>query len=215
MPPDDLAAWWRPHAAAYDLAAETYGTRRQTRFDHFLEDEVCVFAAAVKPVGRSVVDLGSGPGHESDLLASHGLRPVCVDASQQMAVRCRQRGFPAVRSDFMRLGLAPARFAGVWAAFSLLHLPKALLPAAVAEAASHLRYGGYLHVSLFEGDGEELRGPRDDRLGMPRYFAYYRLPELEAVIGQTLEVTGSWRLENTPRPTIAVLARRNVIVTGA
>jgi SAM-dependent methyltransferase len=193
---------------AYDRYAPSYGKARNRKFEAFLTGCLDWFADAVRPVGDLIVDLGSGPGREGELLAARGLVPIAADFAPAMTRACRERGLRAVEMDYYRPALASARFAGAWMWFSLLHAPKADAPGIIAGVVRALVPGGTLLVALFEGDGEGVREADEERYGVSRHFAYYRADELEQLLaGAGLTVTRSERLDITPRPSLAVAAR--------
>lgn len=68
----------------------------------------------------------------------------------------------------------------IWAAASLLHIPKDRAPQAVSEMCRVLRTGGAAAIIVKQGDGEAVR---DGPLG-PRFFAYYEIDELADLLDQ-------------------------------
>ncbi|MEU2251480.1 methyltransferase domain-containing protein [Streptomyces sp. NPDC019224] len=194
--------------SAYDRAAAEYGQRRNPRYDQFRAEQLDWFAEQVLATGGNrVLDLGSGPGHESVELRNRGLVPLAVDFSTEMVTRCRAKSLDAVEQDLYDLRVSSASWAGAWASFSLLHIPKADLAPIVDRIADALVPGGILLVLLFEGDGE---GPREaDRtsFGVARYFSYYRQDELSAALCNQFDIVDTRRLDISPRPTITVAGR--------
>ena len=64
---------------------------------------------------------------------------------------------------------------GIWANFSLLHAPKAEMPAHLARLRHALRPGGLFHIGMKTGEGEKR-----DQLG--RHYAYYTEAELSGLL---------------------------------
>jgi SAM-dependent methyltransferase len=193
---------------AYDQVADTYGTKRNPRYDAFRDSVLAWFADEVRPVATDVADLGSGPGHECVFLADAGLRPLAVDFSAAMTAQCRGRGVRSAVMDLYTLGLTEGHFGGVLMSFSLLHIPKSDATSIVGGAARALRPGGTLLVLLFEGAGEGPRVQDVRKFGTARWFSYYQQNELRGLFGPELEITREWRLDISPRPTIGCAARR-------
>jgi ubiquinone/menaquinone biosynthesis C-methylase UbiE len=189
---------------AYDRQAADYGRARNAQYDRFRDSMLDWFAAAVAPVGTAVVDLGSGPGHEAVMLRDRGLDPLAVDFSPAMVQRCRKRGIDATVADLHALDLPAASYAGAWASFSLLHIAKRDLSDVLKRVRHVLCPGGVLLVLLFEGTGEGLRQEDVKRFGVARHFAYYSLAELRGAIADQFSIVAEWRLDISPRPTLAV-----------
>ena len=157
--------------AVYDARVKDYAMMTA---DLTEAPELEAFAKAL-PRGARVLDLGCGPGRHAGWLAARGFKVEAVDASSEMvALAANQAGVTARQAAFSDIG-PPARFHGIWANFSLLHMPRAALP----EQLSRLRAAGLdghlLHLGMKCGTGE---GP--DRLG--RFYAYWQPGELVALL---------------------------------
>jgi ubiquinone/menaquinone biosynthesis C-methylase UbiE len=197
---------------AYDAVAATFGARRNEKFDQFRNELLDWLACRALPNGASVLDLGSGPGYESVYLRERGIEPLALDFSASMIAECRKRGINGVVMDMYDLQMPAAYFAGALMSFSLLHMPKADVPSIIAKVERTLAPGAPLLVMLFEGEGE---GPREQdraRFGTPRWFSYYKLGELSSLISARFRVEEHWRLDISPRPTIAIGARRRELI---
>jgi 8-oxo-dGTP pyrophosphatase MutT (NUDIX family) len=83
-----------------------------------------------------------------------------------------------VQADARALPFAPGTLDAAWACASLLHLPKAQLPNALAEIRRALGHG---HICLImkTGEGEAWR---EDGSGKRRFFAYYHRAEVELAL---------------------------------
>src|SRR5262245_60725512 len=78
------------------------------------------------PNGARLLDLGCGGGQDADDLRRRGYRVVGVDRTSALLSvgRRRYRSLPLVCADLRDLPFQPMSFDGVWAAASLIHLPK-------------------------------------------------------------------------------------------
>jgi SAM-dependent methyltransferase len=187
---------------AYDAIAVTYADQ----FKDTLEDRpierglLAAFAELVLrgPVG-SVADLGCGPGHIAAYLHGLGLSVLGVDQSAEMLEIGRAR-YPEVRfvlSSMPRLGLADASCCAVLSRSSIIHLPPALLPAALTEFARVLAPGGWLLLSFQATDGPEPPYEYFDH----RVAAAYRWwPEHIVSLLRTAGITETARLMENPEP---------------
>lgn len=127
--------------------------------------------------GGLIADLGCGAGR---YLAEIGPPVVGVDAAAAMLSLARRSEVPLVQGDLEALPFRDRVLAGAFARHSYLHLPKASLGAALAEARRVLRPAGLLLVTLIEGDYQGHDLPGDDFAG--RYFACWTVPELSGLL---------------------------------
>ncbi|SCL36005.1 Methyltransferase domain-containing protein [Micromonospora pallida] len=164
--------------AAYDRMAADFAVRNASMPPAYLAlaDEFR------RRLAGAVLDLGCGVGRDLAYWTGQGVPTVGLDLSRSMLDHARGVGSaPLVQGDMLRLPFVGGAFSGVWCSASLLHLSKALAPAALAEMRRVLRPGGPLLVSLQEGAGEgwEHRPGPDDPA---RFFAHYGSEEAAALL---------------------------------
>lgn len=139
------------------------------------------------PTGGTVLDLGCGPGNSAAMMQNAGLIAHATDASAEMVRSARERlGVNAVQARFDELNDV-AKYDGIWANFSLLHAPRAEMPANLKRIHTALKSGGYLHLGLKIGTGEQR-----DNLG--RKYTYFQPDELKSLL------IGANFTPNTGRP---------------
>ncbi len=192
--------------AFYDVEAPLYAGRTAPKARAPWLD---AFTAMLPPGGR-VLDLGSGGGWATGRLRQCGFDALAQDVSAGMLAEvARRHGAPTRRGGFGNLKDVAA-FDGIWASFSLLHAPKAKTPAHVGRMFRALRPGGALYLGLKEGDGEAR-----DALG--RFYAYWRAPEMGALLqAQGFAVLktrlrgGGVGYDGAPSVALHILARRPV-----
>jgi len=127
------------------------------------------------PPHAHVLDLGCGPGDASAAMVQAGLSVDPVDASPAMVAIARdKRGLPARLGTFDDL-TATAAYDGIWANFSLLHAPRKALPRHLSAIHTALKSGGYFHIGLKLGLGEER-----DPLG--RFYTYVTRDEIAGLL---------------------------------
>lgn len=148
----------------------------------FLEQLV----ARVGP-GAYVLELGSGPGRDARYLEARGLRVQRSDATSAFVALLREEGFEARVLDVRRDDLG-GPWDAIYANAVLLHLDRADLAHALVAIRSAVVVGGVLAFTLKEGDGERWT---ESRLGVPRWFAFWRRDDL----AQVLERAG-WVVES-------------------
>lgn len=160
--------------AVYAAAATRYAAGAARRKDIDQQADLDRFAAAV-PTGARVLDLGCGPGLHAAALRERGLAVEASDASPEMAaLALRDHGIPVRVEPFEALD-AQARYHGIWASFSLLHAPRADLPALLARIHRALVPGGAFTLGMKLGRGEG----RDE---LDRFFAYYTEADLRDLL---------------------------------
>lgn len=132
------------------------------------------FLAGLPAAGRAL-DLGCGSGWAAARIARSGRAVDGLDASAGLAREAARRHGLEVRVGGFETLDAVALYDGVWAHFSLLHAPRAEMPAHLRRIRIALRSGGLLYLGLKEGEGE-----RRDALG--RFYAYHREAEIAALL---------------------------------
>lgn len=145
------------------------------------------------PEGGSVLELGSGPGWDADVLEVRGLRLRRTDASEGFRRVQRRRGRRCdlldVTVDAFTTPEWPA-YDGVLALFVLQHVERAATPGVLERAAGALRPGGALLVSMREGDTDAWQlGSAGRRYHVTRW----RQDEFEGVLAAA-GLTPTWHV---------------------
>ncbi|MBI3268428.1 MAG: class I SAM-dependent methyltransferase [Planctomycetes bacterium] len=129
------------------------------------------------PRGARVLDLGCGPGQDCRWLRRRGLRPVGMDGAPAFLARARLRS-PALRLVRAGLDRPPFRagsFRAIWAAASLIHLPRRDARRALRALFDLLPPGGVLAATFTHRRGEGFL----KKGWIPgRYFCYWLKPAL-------------------------------------
>ena len=139
---------------SYDRVAEEYARRifgelEHKPFDCQLLDR---FAARVQGLGFAC-DLGCGPGHVARYLHERGVRVIGVDLSYGMVELARRLnpGIEFRQDNMLSLGIREEVWGGIVAFYSIIHIPRADVPVALAEMKRVLRPGGLLLLSFHVG----------------------------------------------------------------
>ncbi|HJS11315.1 class I SAM-dependent methyltransferase [Sphingopyxis sp.] len=126
------------------------------------------------PAGADILELGCGGGRDAAHMMARGFAVDPTDGVAEIAVKAEaQLGRPVRVMRFGELDAA-GRYDAVWAAASLLHVPRRDLPDVIARIHRALKPGG-LHFASYKGGGSEGR----DRFG--RYFNYLTRAQLESL----------------------------------
>jgi ubiquinone/menaquinone biosynthesis C-methylase UbiE len=137
---------------SYDTVARSYAELVVDGADW--EDEAFdLLAKLVAGSGLPVLDVGCGPGRTTGLLAEQGLRVTGIDLSPGM-IEVARRDHPDL--DFRvgtmtALELADASVSGVVSWWSIIHLPRDVVPRAFAEFYRVLAPGGVLLLGFHVG----------------------------------------------------------------
>ena len=108
------------------------------------------------PRGAHILDAGSGSGRDTLAFLQRGYTVNAFDASPALSelsirltgVRTRVLRFQELEDE--------EQYDGIWACASLLHVPEAELPDAIAKLIRALKPGGSLYMSFKHGAGERI-----------------------------------------------------------
>ncbi len=167
----------RTTIATYDRVAEKYSEYSLGRLSQY---QLAKFISYLN--GKRVLDVGCGSGRDTDYLTEEGYAVTGIDASKAMIELAREKMAGTFEvMDMMSLRFDNSSFDGIWCCASLFHLPKKDAPVAVGEFARTLKEGGVLYVSVKEGEGERMlsHAKVDNK---PRFYAFYRMAELEDML---------------------------------
>jgi SAM-dependent methyltransferase len=169
--------------AAYDQIAGRFAERNAEMLPYIV-DSAERWLEAIHQAGSSalpVLDLGCGTGRDTAWLEAHGAYMLGADLSRGMLVEAQKRvRGPLFQLDMRFLPFRGEALAGIWCQAALLHLPKALAPAALREAWRALKPGGLLHVSVQRGDSEGIETRPYE--ATERYYAHYQPDEFNRLV---------------------------------
>lgn len=112
------------------------------------------------PADKAILDAGCGSGRDALAFKRLGYPVHAFDASEALAHKASELlGQPVARQSFEQFDEV-ARYGGIWACASLLHLPEKKLPDAFERLWNALLPGGVLYCSFKYGDGERVKDGR-------------------------------------------------------
>lgn len=156
---DEVARTSEIYEADADAFVEKY--RRESIADRFWDDVDPVFP------GERLLDVGCGPGPDTETFQSRGYEVVGVDLTPSFLVEARDHvDAPFVRGDMRSLPFASDCFDGVWASASLLHVPREDVPGTLREFRRVLDAPGAVIATLKHVDDPQ-------RSGEDRHFERY------------------------------------------
>jgi SAM-dependent methyltransferase len=133
------------------------------------------------PAGASLLDLGCGGGQDAGDFARRGYHIVGVDRTSALlsAGRRRYPSLPLVRADLRNLPFQAMLFDGLWAAASLMHVPKPEARRILADLCRLIRPGGLFAATVTYGTKSRLV---TDGWVPGRYFARWKKDELARAV---------------------------------
>lgn len=176
---------------AYAGTAEDRDSRRRQPWKY---DVRRAFLEHLREAGaRTVLELGAGPGRDAAFFRENGRKVVCIDLSDDMVARCRQKGLTAHVMDMADLRFPDASFDAIYALNSLLHIPKAELPDVLAGIERVVAPAGLFFMGVhggfdFEGVWE------DDTYEPKRFFSFYTDTDLRDVVSRVFDVVSFNRI---------------------
>ncbi len=137
--------------------------------------------AGILPRGALILDLGCGPGQDSRHLRRAGFRPVALDGTWPFLAHARKRArrLSLVMADLASLPFQTNVFDAIWAAASLIHLPKKELRPMLIVLRDLTKQGGKFGATFAHGKGE---GFLTQGWIPGRYFSYWKKDELAQVL---------------------------------
>ncbi|MGH7208648.1 MAG: class I SAM-dependent methyltransferase [Nitrospiraceae bacterium] len=165
------------YAAQAKIFVREWG-RRSDRRPRLLRDSlrICRRDAAL-------LDLGSGAGQDLRSLRRERYRVVGLDLTWPLLAyaRRRSRRAPLVQGDMRSLPFRSGVFDGIWAAASLIHLPKTAVRTALRDLHGLMLPGGVLAATFVQGRSS---GFLRDGWIPGRFFSRWRKAELEGAVRQ-------------------------------
>lgn len=165
---DQTLRFYESNAAAYSADAGRANPRLTT------------FLKRCRP-GGSILELGTGSGTDARAMLDAGFVVDATDGSAELAAIASKRLGQPVRTMLFEDLEALARYDGIYASASLLHVPRAELGDVLGRVHRALVDGGVVWASFKSGAAEGL-----DRFG--RYYNYLSDDELLAA----WHAAGTW-----------------------
>lgn len=137
--------------------------------------------------GKTVLDVGCGPGTHALYFSQVGLDVTCIDISETMLKKCEVKGLKTLLVDLQEMRFPDRTIDGIWAITSLVHIQKKNLASVVKKWCRMLRANGIIFISVHEGEKEGFE-IKSDLPQAPRWFAYYTDEEIKRIFSQYFEV---------------------------
>jgi SAM-dependent methyltransferase len=144
-----------------------------------------LLTAALRQVARNarLLDLGCGAGQDTRAIRRAGFRVVGLDLSRPLLDYARRRSprLNLVQADIRALPYVDGAFDGVWAAASLIHLPKSSVQSSLRCLTGLTTPGGFLAATFLHG----RHSGTPSKSWIPgRFISRWHKRELAAVLGR-------------------------------
>lgn len=136
---------------ALEFVESTFGVSMAALYDRFLP---------AVPEGGHILDAGCGSGRDALYFHQQGYRVSAFDGSEAIAALARQKTQLPIEHRVFSEVSEVARYDGIWACASLLHLPESEVHDAITRLWRALKPGGVFYMSFKWGQGERLHNGR-------------------------------------------------------
>jgi ubiquinone/menaquinone biosynthesis C-methylase UbiE len=162
--------------STYNKIAKEYQARRK---ELVLVDELEKFVSLF--VGKKVLDAGTGPGRDAEILTKRGYEVIGIDLSEEFIKLATELvgGATFICMDILDLQFTVEYFDAIWCCAVLSHFEKEDIPKALSELHRVLKPGGALFITVREYVGERMV-LEEDFLGHPRLFSCFLEVEFRA-----------------------------------
>lgn len=170
---------------SYDSAAAEYAAEAAVT-PAWVAQEMDFFVGGLTGAGR-VLEIGSGGGRDALVFEEKGIRVRRTDVAQGFVDLLRASGCEADQLDPLTDDLADpqcpnASYDGIWACACLIHVAREDFDTVLRRLAASTRTGGPLHVSVRDGDGQDV-STHGNATDPRRYLeTYWRAPALRTAV---------------------------------
>jgi ubiquinone/menaquinone biosynthesis C-methylase UbiE len=139
-------------ASYYDRNLPAYSDANPNPADFI--DEFLGFVENDRGTKGKILNVGSGHGINAGHMHSKGFEVIGIDLSRKMVEYAKQK-YPHIEfrlADMTKLSFPDESFGGIFASYSLIHLPKEGIGAMMAEFTRLLKAGGVMYLSVQSGE---------------------------------------------------------------
>jgi SAM-dependent methyltransferase len=137
---------------------------------------------------KSVLELGSGAGHDASFFQDEGFDVLATDLSPEMIKMCQRRGLNAQVADLYNLSLLNRKFDAVFSLNVLLHVPKNDLNSVLDNIADALTENGIFFYGVYGGYDKEETFTDDSKMGMPRFFSFLSDETIQSAVQNRFQI---------------------------
>lgn len=148
------------------------------------DDDYIKFFTDTLSKNARVLDLGCGPGIDSQKLVKYGLSVDGLDLSDELLAIAKKinPSLTFTQGDMRKLPYRDNKFEGVFAKASLLHIPKKDMPKVINEIKRVLKPSGIVHIAIKGGEGEGELTENDYGYMYSRFFSYWKMEDILKIL---------------------------------
>lgn len=169
---------------SYDAVAAEYAQKfflelENKPFDRQMLDRLIERVGTLGPI----CDMGCGPAEVARYLQDHGAQALGVDLSPEMVANARRLSpdIPFHRGNMLALEFPDEAWGGIAAFYSLIHIPRPRVVAALQELKRVLKPGGVLLATFHRGDETaHIEEWWEKKVSLD--FAFFQLAEMEGYL---------------------------------
>ncbi|MFX0115314.1 MAG: class I SAM-dependent methyltransferase [Candidatus Hodarchaeota archaeon] len=146
-----------------------------------IQDLLDFFIASM--TGKRILDIGCGPGRDAKYLSMANFEVFGIDLSRNF-LDIAEKNAPRAKfrlMDMRKLDFPGGFFDGIWAAASVLHIPKKDALSTLRGFRTVLKSEGLLYIGLYHGQGEKMiiASQYDNK---ERFYALYSVNEAKQLL---------------------------------
>ena len=133
----------------------------------------------ILPSKAHILDLGCGGGRDAKIFIKNGFKVTGIDASRVL-INIAKKEVPKAtfkKMDLLKLKFPVNSFDAIWAQAILLHLKRKDVPNVLKSLHKMLKPGGYIHINVKKGKGEEYVKEKLSG-GHERFYTYFSEKEM-------------------------------------
>ena len=180
----------------YDLIASDYSQKIKDlvsgtwvgKFEKSLLEKFLTLVSATREDVLKILDIGCGYGKDTYYFSQiKGIIPIGLDYSGGMLSEAHKAfpGISFVQMDIRSLLFPDNYFSGVWANGCVYHVPKKDMKLVLSEINRVLKPLGVFSFNFKLGNGEQIEQNPKSYGGKPRFYSYYEIEEMMALITQS------------------------------
>ncbi len=137
--------------------------------------------------GKTILDVGCGPGTHAAYFNQVGLDVTCIDVSDTMLKKCESKGLKTLLVDLQEMHFPDRTIDGIWAVSSIIHIRKQNFVSVIKKWHRMLRAEGMVFMAVKEGEREGFEYTKD-LPNAARWFAYYSDEEVRGLVKPYFEI---------------------------